>query len=127
MAQAFLRRFAQEQRRGSLSFSDDAIAALERHRWPGNVRELLNVIRRAVIMADGGRVTAADLNLPVPSDAGAAAAGMDVDLRRVREAAERQAILAAMARTDGNVARAAEMLGVSRPTLYDLMNRLSIR
>jgi two-component system NtrC family response regulator len=130
LAQNFLRRFAQDQRRGSLAFTDDAIAAIEAHRWPGNVRELLNVVRRAVIMADGGRVTATDLGLASPADAaepGGAAGYADVDLRRVREEAERQAILSALGRTDGNIAKAAEMLGVSRPTLYDLMSRLSIR
>jgi two-component system NtrC family response regulator len=88
------------------------------------------VVRRAVIMADGGRVTAADLGLSSPAgaaDPGGAAGFADVDLRRVREEAERQAILSALGRTDGNIAKAAEMLGVSRPTLYDLMSRLSIR
>ena len=130
LAQSFLRRFAQDQRRGSMAFTDDAIAAIELHRWPGNVRELLNVVRRAVIMADGGRVTAMDLGLTSPgnaADPGRAAGFADVDLRRVREDAERQAILSALGRTDGNIAKAAEMLGVSRPTLYDLMSRLSIR
>ena len=130
LAQDFLRRFAQDQRRGSLVLTDDAIAAIEAHRWPGNVRELLNVVRRAVIMADGGRVTAGDLGLTSPASAAdpAGPGGFaDVDLRRVREEAERQAILSALGRTDGNIAKAAEMLGVSRPTLYDLMSRLSIR
>ena len=130
LAQGFLRRFAQDQRRGSLVLTDDAIAAIEAHRWPGNVRELLNVVRRAVIMADGGRVTAGDLGLTSPASAAdpAGSGGFaDVDLRRVREEAERQAILSALGRTDGNIAKAAEMLGVSRPTLYDLMSRLSIR
>ena len=132
LAHAFLRRFSQEQKRGAMVFSDDAMRAIEAHRWPGNVRELLSAIRRAVIMADGNRVVGADLGLPEvesgaepdkPDDARAS----DLDLRMVREAAERQAVLAAMARTDSNVAKAAELLGVSRPTLYDLMNRLAIR
>ena len=130
LAQSFLRRFAQEQRRGSLVFTDDAIAAIETHRWPGNVREMLNVVRRAVIMTDSGRVSCADLGLaPAPggSEGSPAGAAFDVDLRRVREVAERHAILSALARTDGSVAKAAEMLGISRPTLYDLMNRLAIR
>ena len=130
LAQSFLRRFAQEQRRGSLVFTDDAIAAIEAHRWPGNVREMLNVVRRAVIMTDGGRVSCADLGLaPAPAGPEGAPEGsaFDVDLRRVREVAERHAILSALARTDGSVAKAAEMLGISRPTLYDLMNRLAIR
>ncbi len=131
LAHAFLRRFAQEQRRGTLTLADDAIQAIEAHAWPGNVRELLNVIKRASIMADGVRVTADDLGLPVPAAAGmgvgAEAPGDDVNLRLVRERAERQAITLALARTAGNIVRAAEMLGVSRPTLYDLMHRLAIK
>jgi two-component system, NtrC family, response regulator len=125
LAQSFLRRFAQDNRRGNLTFTDDALAALAKHPWPGNVRELLNLIRRAVILAEGGRVTAADLGLAVPLEAGESAP--DLDLRRVRESAERQAVLSALAWTDNNVAKAAEMLGISRPTLYDMMNRLAIR
>jgi len=127
LAQTFLRRFAQEQRRGNLNLTDDAIASISAHRWPGNVRELLNVVRRAVIMADSGRVSADDLGLSAVLSTGEGAPAVDVDLRRVREAAERQAILSALAWTGGNIAKASEMLGVSRPTLYDLMNRLSIR
>ena len=126
LAHAFLRRFAAEQRRPMLSLSDDAIRALESHSWPGNVRELQNLIKRASIMADEGRITSADLGLAAPAaedDAGTAS----LDLRTVREQAERQAVVAALARTDGNVARTADILGVSRPTLYDLMNRLRIK
>jgi two-component system NtrC family response regulator len=124
LAQAFLKRFAQEQRR-TLVFSEDAMAAIERHDWPGNVRQLLSAVKRAVIMADGNRVTAADVGLqPADGDDGAAE---PLDLRSAREAAERKAIAAALARARGNMARAAELLGVSRPTLYDLMNRLAIR
>ncbi|MDH4393690.1 MAG: PEP-CTERM-box response regulator transcription factor [Aquabacterium sp.] len=127
LAQSFLRRFGQDQRKGSLMFTDDALAAITQHRWAGNVRELLNVVRRAVIMADGGRVTATDLGLAAAPESGEREAAPDLDLRRVREAAERQAVLSALAWTDNNVAKASEMLGVSRPTLYDLMTRLSIR
>ena len=127
LAHAFLRRFAQDQRRGSFTLTDDAIAAISTHRWPGNVRELLKVVRRAVIMADGGRLTAADLGLSAARTGEQDAPAVNLDLRLVRETAERQAILSALAWTDGNIARASEMLGVSRPTLYDLMNRLSIR
>jgi two-component system NtrC family response regulator len=129
LAHAFLRRFAQEQRRGSLSFSEDAVRAIEAHAWPGNVRELLNVIKRAAIMADGGRVGAQDLGLKSAAAAETEAAGEsgDLDLRRIRESAEREAIVTALARSNGNVLRAAEMLGVSRPTLYDLMHRLALK
>ena len=129
LAHAFLRRFAQENKRGAMAFSDDALRAIEAHAWPGNVRELISAVRRAVIMADGNRVTADDLGLPDPmaDTPGEAAGSGDLDLRTVREAAERQAVLAALARTDSNIAKAAELLGVSRPTLYDLMSRLAIR
>lgn len=127
MAQSFLRRFATDQRRSGLAFTEDAMAAISSYRWPGNVRELLNVVRRAVIMADGALVGPGDLGLPLPSGADPATPPVELDLRKVREAAERQAILSALAWTDGNIAKAAELLGVSRPTLYDLLNRLSIR
>lgn len=125
LAHAFLRRFAQDQRR-SLTFGDDAVRAIEAHPWPGNVRELLNAVKRAAIMADGQRVTADDIGLPVPGEV-AGEGPSDLDLRSVREAAERQAIIAALARSNGNILRASEILGVSRPTLYDLMHRLAIK
>lgn len=128
LANAYLRRFAQEQRRSNLSFSDDAIQAIERHAWPGNVRELINVIKRAAIMADGQRVNAADLGLAVDALADAETPELqDLDLRVARENAERRTIVLALARTSGNIAKTAEILGVSRPTLYDLMHRLAIK
>ena len=127
LAHAFLRRFAQEQRRGNLTLSEDAIRAIEAHDWPGNVRELLNAIKRAAIMADGARVSAEDIGLPVPQTDDTAPSASDIDLRAVREQAERQAIVTALSRTNGNVVRASELLGVSRPTLYDLMRRLGIK
>jgi two-component system, NtrC family, response regulator len=127
LSHAFLRRFAQEQRRTGLSFSDDAVKAIEQHRWPGNVRELLNAIKRASIMADTDRLTCEDLGLPSPASDDGSTERSDLDLRSVREAAERQAIVAALARSNGNIVKASEILGVSRPTLYDLMRRLSIK
>ena len=132
LAHSFLRRFAQDQKRGSLAFTEEALRAIENHAWSGNVRQLLSAVRRAVIMADGSRVGCEDLGLPKPADDGvgaeqtAGAATSDLDLRAVREVAERQAVLAAMGRTNSNIQKAAELLGVSRPTLYDLMRRLSI-
>ena len=131
LAHSFLRRFAQDQKRGAMTFSDDALRAIEGHAWSGNVRQLLSAVRRAVIMADGNRISRQDLGLPEAavatggSEPSAATDGFD--LRTVREAAERQAVLTALARTDGKIARAAELLGVSRPTLYDLMRRLAIQ
>lgn len=131
LAHAFLKRFAQENKRGNIVFADEAMKAIEAHNWPGNVRELISAVRRAVIMSDGGRISCEDLGLPGPTidesepSAGADGAG-EFDLRQVREAAERRAVIGALARTNGNVAKAADLLGVSRPTLYDLLRKLSI-
>jgi len=122
LAHAFVQRFAQEMKRGSMSLADDAIAAIEAHRWPGNVRELENCIKRAVIMADGNRIGADDLGLAAVEEDVAA-----LNLRQVRDEAEKRAVVRVLARVNGNIARAAEVLGVSRPTLYDLMNRFGIR
>ena len=128
LAHAFLRRFSHDQRRNNLAFSDDALKAIEQHPWPGNVRELQNAVKRASIMADGDRLGCDDLGLPPPArEASDGDERTDLDLRAVREAAERQAIVAALARSNGNIVKASEILGVSRPTLYDLMKRLSIK
>ncbi len=125
LAHAFLRRFAAEQRRPTLSLAGDAIHAIETHSWPGNIRELQNLIKRASIMADGEQVTGDDLGLHIGVNSVRDAPLLE--LRRVREQAERLAVVTALARTDGNVAKAAEMLGVTRPTLYDLLNRLQLK
>ncbi len=123
LSHAFLKR-ASEELRSTLRFTDEALRAIEQHRWPGNVRELQNVIRRASIMADGSRIGLQELGLP---DVGLADGDQPVwDLRTVRETAEREAVTRALARADGNIARAADLLAVSRPTLYDLINRLGI-
>ena len=124
LAHAFLKRWAGEQRRRTPTLTDDALRALEAHAWPGNVRELQNIIKRACIMAEGERISAEDLGLKPPEEV---AEGEELDLRVVRERAERRAVVAALARSDGNIARASELLGVSRPTLYDLMARLQIK
>ena len=95
---------------------------IESHTWPGNVREMENCIKRAVIMADGPQITAEDLGLssePVEE--------APINLRQIREEAEHKAVVKALARMDGNIAKAAELLGISRPTLYDLMNRHAIK
>ena len=120
LAHYFVRRFADEQRRGTLTLLPDAVAAIEAHTWPGNVRELENVIKRAVIIVDGPTIGAADLGL-------AEASAEALNLREVREDAERNAVLRALGRVNGNLTRAAEILGVSRPTLYDLMHRFGLK
>jgi len=124
LAHAFARRFGHEQNRHSLNLSEDAVRALEAHGWPGNVRELASCIRRASIMADGHQVTSADLGLKAAEGADAANA---FDLRAARDATEKRTILAALGRVNGNIAKAADLLGVSRPTLYDLMHRLNLK
>ena len=123
LAHAFARKFAQEQNRGSLTLSDDAVKAIEQHPWPGNIRELENCIKRAVIMADGNQITREDVGLKPGADA----LDTSLDLRVIRDHAEKTAILAALGRVNGNVLKAAELLGVSRPTLYDLMHRLGLK
>jgi len=124
LAHAFLRRFAQEQNRGAMTLAEDAIRSIEKHLWPGNVRELASCIKRAVIMADGNQISARDVGLAntVPDDN-----DVSLDLRAARENAERKTIISAMGRVNGNIVKAAELLGVSRPTLYDLMNRLNLK
>ena len=123
LAHAFVRRFAEEQNRGAMTMREDAVRAIEAHLWPGNVRELENCIKRAVIMAEGNQLTADDIGLSGVESPDA----VPLDLRQARDDAERRVIIAAMARADGNVVKAAELLGVSRPTLYDLMHRFGLK
>ena len=122
LAHSFVRRFSAEQRRGVMTLLPDAIDAIEAHSWPGNVRELENVIKRAVIMADGQKIGAGDMGLAVPE----ADAAM-LNLRQVRDEAEKGAVVRVLSRVNGNLSKAAEVLGVSRPTLYDLMDRFGLR
>jgi len=122
LAHSFVHKFAAEQRRGAMTLLPDAVAAIEAHAWPGNVRELENVIKRAVIMADALTISAADVGLG-PADAEPPI----LNLRRVREEAEKDAVLRVLGRVNGNYSKAAELLGVSRPTLYDLMHRCGLK
>ena len=123
LAHAFIKRFSLEQKRGTLTFSEDALSAIDLHNWPGNVREMENLIKRVVIMTEGKRVTRIDLGLNGESIEDP----IRFDLRRIREQAERQAVIAVMARVNDNIAKAAELLGVSRPTLYDLIHRFGLK
>jgi len=122
LAHAFILRFADEYRRPAMTLLPDALKAIELHPWPGNVRQLENVIKRAVIMAEGNTIGAAELDLPAGAQAEEA-----LNLRTVREEAERMAVLKAVGRANGNLSKAAEWLGVSRPTLYDLMHRFGLK
>jgi two-component system NtrC family response regulator len=122
LAHGFVRKFAGEQRRGAMTLQQDAIDAIDGHPWPGNVRELENVIKRAVIMADGTSIGADDIGLSPPN-----ADLPALNLREVREQAEKGAVLRVLGRVNGNLSKAAEVLGVSRPTLYDLMHRFGLK
>jgi len=106
---------------GGGGFSTALRDAIEAHPWPGNVRELENAIKRAVIMADELSISADDLGLTPPGDLPA------LNLKQIRDEADKQAILKTLARCDGNVLKTAELLGISRPTLYDMMARLGLR
>jgi two-component system NtrC family response regulator len=122
LAHAFLGRFGAEQGHPRRGYTPQAIAAIQAWAWPGNVRELENKVKSAVIMAEGPLVTAEDLGL-----ADAQGDALLLNLKEVRTRAERQAILQAIALSDGTISRAADLLGVSRPTLYDMMDRYGIR
>jgi len=122
LAHAFLGRFGAEQGHPRRGYTPQAIAAIQAYPWPGNVRELENKVKSAVIMAEGPLVTPEDLGL-----ADAQADALLFNLKEVRTRAERQAILQALTLTDCTISRAADLLGVSRPTLYDLMDRYGIR
>ena len=122
LARAFLERFAQQLKRPIKGFTSQAILAIENYPWPGNVRELENRVKRAVIMADGAQVTEEDLELDdAESDP------QPFNLREVREKAESRAILRALSVTDNNISKTAELLGVTRPTLYNLMRKYAIK
>lgn len=112
-----------EQARKLKGFTKDALTAIEAHQWPGNVRELKNRIKRAVIMADGNQITALDLELETKNLEGNI---NSFNLRQVREMAERKVINKVLQHTNGKISPAAELLGISRPTLYDLMQKLNI-
>lgn len=123
LAHAFLRKYARQDNRSLGGFTADALAAIEAHDWPGNVRELENVVRRAVIMAEGPRVTATDLRLTPPTQA----RSPSFRLREAREQAERRTVARALGAANGNILRAAELLGVSRPTLYSLLSKFGLK
>lgn len=122
LAHAMLRKFGGIQGKPKRGFTEEAIAALEAYAWPGNVRELENKVKTALIMAEGLLITAEDLGLKETVEG-----GLLFNLKEVRTRAERQAIQQALTITDHNISRSAELLGVSRPTLYDLMQKYGIR
>ena len=123
LARHFVNRFGRDLNPAVQSLSPDAIEAIDAYSWPGNVRELENRIKRAVIMAEGKTINAVDLDLPgKPNEEPVA-----INLRAAREVADRKAIRQAMSRTDNNISGAAKLLGISRPTLYDLLKQYRLQ
>ena len=123
LARVFVEKFAKEHNKKIPALSDDALAAIENYTWPGNVREMENKIKRAVIMFDGNQINAEDLELEdvdISHD-------IPFNLREVRGKAESEAITRSLNYTNNNIAQAAELLGVSRPTLYDLIKKYDIK
>ncbi|WP_106640820.1 PEP-CTERM-box response regulator transcription factor [Allosphingosinicella vermicomposti] len=121
LAKHFLQRFARDMKSGVKGFTPAALAAIDGYDWPGNVRELENKLKRAVIMADGKLITPDDLDLRVDEEE------LPVNLKAAREAADRKAIAKALARAENNISAAAKLLGISRPTLYDLLKQYDLQ
>ncbi len=122
LAWAFLAKFASQNSSKVRGFSKEALQAIESYFWPGNVREMMNKVKRAVIMAEGSQITPEELQL---SSGGENL--LPFNLREVRERAEAKAVERALNYVEGNVSKAAELLGVSRPTLYDLVNKHDLK
>jgi len=122
IAQSLLKSLGKQMDRQNLSFSEDAIRAIDRYAWPGNVREMINKIKRATIMAEGKKVTPEDLELSCSNENGPAL----INLRHVREQAEKQAIMQALQTSGFNMAQASRLLGITRPTLYNLTDKYKI-
>ncbi|EHJ62877.1 two-component system, NtrC family, response regulator [Novosphingobium pentaromativorans US6-1] len=123
LGKAFLNRYAKEMNPRVRGFASDALAAIDSWSWPGNVRELENRVKRAVIMADEKLVSAADLDLNEPDEEVINA----LNLKSAREQADRKVIRHALARSEGNISSTAKMLGISRPTLYDLLKQYDLQ
>ncbi len=123
LARHFQKKFAEEINPVVKGIAPDALAALEAWNWPGNVRELENRIKRAVIMADGKMIAAKDLDMGESDEETADL----LNLKAAREAADRAAIIRAISQTDGNISNAAKLLGISRPTLYDLLKQYQLQ
>ena len=123
LAKVFLGRFAREMNPAVKGFAADALAAIDAWGWPGNVRELENRVKRAVIMTETKLIGAADLDLAEPGGAEA----QTLNLKSAREGADRKVIRHALARSEGNISNTAKLLGISRPTLYDLLKQYDLQ
>ncbi len=122
LARAFLQRYSQEAGAKAKRLSDTAVRAIESYAWPGNVRELENKVRSAVVLSEGSQVQPGDLGLALDEAKGE----IRLNLRQLREQVEREALQKALSLAGGNVSRAAGLLGVTRPTLYSLMNKYGV-
>ncbi|MBK1849800.1 PEP-CTERM-box response regulator transcription factor [Marinobacter sp. 1-4A] len=122
IAQSLLKSLGKQMDRQNLTFSEDAVNAISSYSWPGNVREMINKVKRATIMADGKRITSEDLELPECDQPGAS----HLNLRQVREQAESRAIIQALQTSGFNMTQASRLLGVTRPTLYNLTDKYNI-
>lgn len=122
LAKHFVSRFAREMNPSIKGMSTSALSAIDAWKWPGNVRELENRIKRAVIMAEGKFVTAEDLDFDDEEEG-----ALLLNLKAAREASDRKAIRRAISRTEGNISSAAKLLGISRPTLYDLLKQYDLQ
>jgi two-component system NtrC family response regulator len=120
VATEFLKRFALQSGKNGLSFSPETLRAVSRYSWPGNVRELQNRVHRAVIMADGKQIRAADMELTDGTQA------VRMTLKEAREKIEREIVTEALKRNAGKISAASSDLGISRPTLYELIQKLGI-
>ena len=120
LSKHFLDRFVREYNSSIVNFDETAVAAIDTYRWPGNVRELISKVKNAVVMADGKFITAIDLGLKQSAE-------LALNLKHVREAAERAAIMKALTISNGKITAAAKLLGVTRPTLYDLLKKYGIK
>ncbi|MFV0476211.1 MAG: PEP-CTERM-box response regulator transcription factor [Parahaliea sp.] len=123
LATVFLNRFNREMGRGIKGFDEGARRALELHGWPGNVRELESKVKRAVILTDGTNITAEDLELDGLEEGSA----HPFNLKQIREEAERKAILRALGHCNDNISETATLLGITRPTLYNLMEKFHLK
>ena len=123
LAKTFMTRFSREMNPAVKGFAPDALTAIDAWPWPGNVRELENRVKRAVIMTEGKLIGASDLDLAAPDESD----GQVLNLKSARETADRKVIRHALARSEGNISNTAKLLGISRPTLYDLLKQYDLQ